>query len=62
MAHTTENQKEELIDELRDYLTSEIGPYLEGMGFIYEVVENPVVSILYFLSDNRLRPIMLIHC
>jgi acetylornithine deacetylase/succinyl-diaminopimelate desuccinylase-like protein len=55
VAHTTESQNEERTDELRDYLTGEMGPYLEGMGFTYEVLENPVVSRLPFLVGQRIE-------
>ena len=55
VSHTTESQNEERDEEIRAYLTREMGPYLEKMGFVWEVLENPVVPRLPFLVGQRIE-------
>ena len=55
VSHITESQNEERDEEIRAYLTREMGPYLETMGFAWEVLENPVVPRLPFLVGQRIE-------
>jgi len=55
VSHITESQNEERDEEIRAYLTREMGPYLETMGFTWEVLENPVAPRLPFLVGQRIE-------
>lgn len=55
VSHITESQNEERDEEIRAYLTREMGPYLETMGFTWEVLENPVAPRLPFLVGHRIE-------
>jgi len=55
VAHPTESQNPARDRELRAYLSEEMTPYLEGMGFACRVVENPISPRMPFLIGRRLE-------
>lgn len=55
VAYPTESQNEDRMSELKDYLTEEIQPYLEKMGFGIRIVDNPVNSRMPFLIAQRVE-------
>ena len=55
VAHRSSSQEPERVAELRGYLTDEMGPYLEEMGFCWRVVENPVEDRMPFLIAERIE-------
>ena len=56
VAIPTESQNPDRKDVLYDYLTKEIAPVLEGLGYGWEVVENPVAGRPPFLIAERREP------
>ena len=55
VAHQTESQEESRGAELRGYLTQEMTPYLEKLGFTLRIVENQVDPRLPFLIGERME-------
>lgn len=55
VAIRTESQEPEQTPELFRYLSEEMTPYLEAMGFICEVLENPVEGGGPFLIGERIE-------
>jgi acetylornithine deacetylase/succinyl-diaminopimelate desuccinylase-like protein len=55
VAIPTESQNPERETEIRNYLCQEMGPYLEAMGFQWEILENKAVPRLPFLVAQRME-------
>ncbi|MBM4341145.1 MAG: M20 family metallopeptidase [Deltaproteobacteria bacterium] len=55
VAYSTECQNEARSPELRAYLTDEMVPYLQAMGFDCQVLENPKAEGLPFLTAQRIE-------
>jgi acetylornithine deacetylase/succinyl-diaminopimelate desuccinylase-like protein len=55
IAHPTESRSPNRYPELRAYLAREMAPYLEEIGFVCRVVENPVNPRMPFLIGERLE-------
>jgi len=55
VAHTTESQNPLRGVELREYLSREMIPYLQDLGFACRVLENPVDPRLPFLAGKRVE-------
>lgn len=55
VSYATESQNESCMEELRDYLTEEMTPYLEEMGLVCEVLDNPVTPRMPFLFGERIE-------
>ena len=55
VAHPTESQEESRDHEMRTYLVDEIGPYLEGLGFTWQLVENQAEARMPFVIARRME-------
>ncbi len=55
VAIPTESQNPDREPEIRRYLSQEMGPYLESMGFQWEIMENKAVARLPFLVAQRIE-------
>ncbi len=55
VAYPTESQNEDRVSEMKDYLTEDMQPYLEKMGFGIRIVDNPVNSRMPFLIAQRIE-------
>jgi acetylornithine deacetylase/succinyl-diaminopimelate desuccinylase-like protein len=55
VSHPTESQNEACKDALRTYLTGAISPYLENLGFVCRLVDNPLNPRLPFLIGRRIE-------
>jgi acetylornithine deacetylase/succinyl-diaminopimelate desuccinylase-like protein len=55
VAHKTESQNEDRNQEMRGYLSLEMAPYLEKMGFECRILDNPVTPRLPFLIGRRIE-------
>ena len=55
VSHRTDSRNEQGGEALRAYLTGEMRPYLEKMGFACEVFENPVTPGCRFCSPSESR-------
>lgn len=55
VAYPTESQNEDRVSEMKDYLTQDMQPYLEKMGFGIRIVDNPVNNRMPFLIAQRIE-------
>jgi len=55
VSYPTESQNEACRDALRNYLTGEITPYLENLGFGCRLVDNPINPRLPALISRRME-------
>ena len=55
LSHPTESQNSGRAAALRDYLTGEMISYLETLGFVCRVAENPVSQGMPFLIGERIE-------
>ncbi|MEJ5378002.1 MAG: M20 family metallopeptidase [bacterium] len=55
VAIPTESQNPDREPQIRNYLSQEMGPYLESMGFQWEIMENKAVARLPFLVAQRME-------
>jgi acetylornithine deacetylase/succinyl-diaminopimelate desuccinylase-like protein len=53
VAYRTESQEQDSLPHLTAYLTDEIGPSIERLGFTWQVVDNPVPGFGPFLIGER---------
>jgi len=55
IAYRTESQEPERLDDLRTYLTDEMGPCLEALGFTCRLLDNPTENAGPFLLAERME-------
>lgn len=55
VAIPTESQNPDRETEIRNYLSQEMGPYLQAMGFQWKILENKVLARLPFLVAQRIE-------
>ncbi|MGD8564703.1 MAG: hypothetical protein PVG03_19335, partial [Desulfarculaceae bacterium] len=55
VAIATESQVEDRASEIDSYLSQEMIPSLQGMGFACEILSNPVIPRLPMLAAERIE-------
>ncbi|MFI4988918.1 MAG: M20 family metallopeptidase, partial [Alphaproteobacteria bacterium] len=55
VAHRTESQEEGRLPQLTAYLTDEIGPSLQHLGFTWRLIDNPVAGFGPILIGERIE-------